>query len=204
MARPPGRHEEEALIPPIVVPDLVAGDLALRGPAPADVDAITRICQDPDVQRWTRVPAPYTIDDARRFVLMAIGALAEGTGAHLLAVSATDRRQVLGCVGLSIDGADRSAELGYWVAPEARGRGVATRSGRLLLGYAFEHLGVGAVRLQAAVTNAASNEVARALGFRPVGVLRRSMIDGPSGDRTAPRCDAQLYDLVPGELTDPI
>ncbi len=165
------------------------------------MEAITRICRDPDVQRWTRVPAPYTTDDARRFVLMSIGALAEGTGAHLLAVSADDHREVLGCVGLSIDGADRSAELGYWVAPEARGRGVATRSGRLLLGHAFAHLGVGAVRLQAAVTNPASNQVARALGFRPVGLLRRSMIDGPSGDPTAPRCDARLYDLVPGELT---
>jgi RimJ/RimL family protein N-acetyltransferase len=147
------------------------------------------------------VPSPYTVDDARRFVLMTIGALAEGTGVHLLAVSAAEPRRVLGCVGLSIDAADRSGELGYWVVPEARRRGVATRGSRLLLAHAFDRLGVGAVRLQAAEANAGSNAVALALGFRPVGVLRSSMIAGPSGDPTAPRCDAQLYDLVPGELT---
>jgi RimJ/RimL family protein N-acetyltransferase len=184
-----------------VVPDLSDGELALRAPAPADVDQITRICADPEIQLWTRVPSPYTTDDARRFVLMAIGALAEGTGAHLLAVDAVDRRRVLGCVGLSIEAADRSAELGYWVAPDARGRGVATRAGRLLLRYAFDHLGIGAVVLQAGLENAGSNAVARALGFQPVGVLRSSMIAGASGDADAPRRDARLYDLVPGELT---
>lgn len=147
------------------------------------------------------MPSPYTTDDARRFVLMTIGALAEGTGAHLLVVATADRNEVLGCVGVSIDAADRSGELGYWVAPEARGRGVATRASRLLLRYAFDHLGVGAVALQAAVGNTGSNAVARALGFQLVGVLRSAMIAGPSGDPRAPRCDAQLYDLIPGELT---
>lgn len=146
------------------------------------------------------MPSPYTTDDARRFVLMTIGALAEGTGAHLLAVATADRSEVLGCVGVSIDGADRSGELGYWVAPEARGRKVATRASRLLLRHAFDHLGVGVVVLQAAVGNTGSNAVARALGFRPVGVLRSAMIAGPSGDPRAPRCDAQLYDLLPDEL----
>jgi RimJ/RimL family protein N-acetyltransferase len=165
------------------------------------VPEITRICADEDIQRWTRVPSPYTTDDARRFVLMTIGALAEGTGAHVLVVAAADRTEILGCVGVSIDGADRSGELGYWVAPEARGRGVATRASRLLLRHAFDHLDVGAVALQAAVGNAGSNAVAQALGFRPVGVLRSAMIAGPSGDRRSPRCDAQLYDLLPGELT---
>lgn len=183
------------------MPELTDGDLALRAPAPADVAAITRICSDPDIQRWTRVPTPYTTDDARRFVLMAIGALAEGTGAHLLAVRNEDRRVVLGCIGLSIDLADRTGELGYWVAPEARGRGVAARGGRLLLAHAFARLGVGSVLLQAAVDNAASNGVARSLGFRPVGRRRSAMIIGPAGDLDAPRSDAQLYDLVPGELT---
>jgi RimJ/RimL family protein N-acetyltransferase len=146
------------------------------------------------------VPSPYTVDDARRFVLMAIGALAEGTGVHLLAVATDTPRTVLGCVGLSIDAADLSGELGYWVAPEARGRGVASRGARLLLRFAFDQLDVGAVRLQAAVDNVGSNAVAHRLGFQPVGVLRSSMIVGPSGDPAAPRADARFYDLLPDEL----
>src|SRR5690606_29979968 len=53
--------------------------LRLRLPADDDVAAITRICQDPDIQRWTRVPSPYTEDDARSFVSLAAEALADGS-----------------------------------------------------------------------------------------------------------------------------
>jgi RimJ/RimL family protein N-acetyltransferase len=175
--------------------------VVLREPTPSDVPAIARACRDPAIARWTRVPSPYTDDDARRFVLMAIGALAEGTGAHLVVAPVSTPGALLGCVGVSVDAADRTGELGYWVAPEARGAGVATRGSRLLARFVFDHVGVGALRLQAAVTNAASNAVARAVGFRHVGVLRSAMIDGPSGDPRAPRCDANLYDLLPDELS---
>jgi hypothetical protein len=40
----------------------------LRPPRLDDVLDITRICRDPDIERFTRVPSPYTEDDARRFV----------------------------------------------------------------------------------------------------------------------------------------
>ncbi|MFW6009829.1 MAG: GNAT family N-acetyltransferase, partial [Actinomycetota bacterium] len=59
----------------IVLPDLSDGELSLRPPAERDVDRITEICRDDEVQRWTRVPSPYTRDDARGFVQSSADAL---------------------------------------------------------------------------------------------------------------------------------
>lgn len=175
------------------------GDLRLRLPEAGDVDTITRICQDPEIQRFTRVPWPYTQQHAQQFVALGGTALESGEGVHLVAADQHDGT-LLGAVGLAVDAAELSGDLGYWVAPEARGRGVAVRGGRLLCPLAFEELDLGYVGLMAAASNAASNAVARRLGFTLEGTRRRAMIEGPSGDHTAPRCDGNIWGLLPDEL----
>ncbi len=62
-------------------------------------------------------------------------------------------------------------------------------------------LGLGYVMLWTAVENPASNAVARRLGFTHEGTSRDAMVLGPSGDASAPRGDAHLFGLRPGELT---
>jgi RimJ/RimL family protein N-acetyltransferase len=178
---------------------LVDEDLRLRVATLEDLPAILRICQDPEIQRWTRVPSPYLEQHAHAFISLSIAGAAEGTDAHLLAVdSATDA--VLGAVGLSLVPADLAGEVGYWVAPEARGRGVATRGTRLLCRLGFEDLGLGYIGLEAAAANAASNAVAKRLGFTLEGTRRSAMIAGPAGDPAAPRGDSNVWGLRPGEL----
>ncbi|MFA9432067.1 GNAT family N-acetyltransferase [Egicoccus sp. AB-alg2] len=186
-------------MPRIELPPLTSGPVRLRPPTEADVAAIAAACQDPDIQRFTRVPSPYTAANAREFVHFCRDTLQRGTGVHLLAVDTDD--EVLGAVGLGIDLADFSGELGYWVAPHARRRGVARRGCRLLLELAFGPLQLGFVGLHAAASNQASNGLARALGFTLEGTLREAMIDGPSGDRSAPRCDANVWGLRPHEYS---
>lgn len=184
---------------PITLPPLIDGDLRLRPPTEDDVAAVTAACQDPDIQRFTRVPSPYTTEHARAFVRFCAQGLADGSGIHLVAVDRDDDR-LLGAIGLDIDGTDVSGELGYWIAPGERRRGVATRGGRLLLTLAFGTFDLGYVGLYAAATNAASNAVARRLGFTHEGTRRLAMLDGPSGDRTSPRCDANVWGLLPDEF----
>jgi RimJ/RimL family protein N-acetyltransferase len=179
------------------LPELTDGELRLRLPTDDDVDWITSVCQDPDIQRFTRVPSPYTTADAQHFVQLAADAWGAGTGVHLLVVEGDER---LGAAGVELDRPDLSAEVGYWLAPGARGRGVATRATRLLCRFAFEHLGACRVGLMAAATNPGSNAVARRLGFTHEATLRQAMVDGPSGDPEAPRCDAMVWGLLPGEL----
>ena len=48
--------------------ELTDGRLLLRLPDRADVDDITRACQDPELQRWIPVPVPYRADHGRQWV----------------------------------------------------------------------------------------------------------------------------------------
>ncbi|GGI03815.1 GNAT family N-acetyltransferase [Egicoccus halophilus] len=186
----------------IDLPDLRTEHLRLRPPREDDVPAIVACCQDPDIQRFTRVPSPYTTTDGQRWVTFCRDGLVRGTGAHLLAVDADDDTRVLGAIGLDVDRVDDSGEAGYWIAPDARRQGVASNGCRLLIRFGFEELGLAYIGLHAAATNPGSNAVARALGFTHEGTLRSAMRDGPSGDRSAPRCDANVWGLRPGELLD--
>ena len=184
---------------PLAVPDRAGPGLRLRVPTEGDVTRITEICQDAEVQRFTRVPSPYTEEHAGSFVALAVAGVADATGLHLMITDA-DTDLVLGAVGLALDRRDASGEIGYWVAPEARRRGVAVAGCRTLLAHAFDVLGLGYVALWAAAENPASNGVARRLGCTHEGTARRAMLLGPTGDWSAPRGDANLWGIRPGEL----
>ena len=97
-----------------------------------------------------------------------------GTDLSLLAVDAEDR--LLGSVGLHGLGSDqRRGEIGYWTAVEARGRGVATRSVRLLSAHAFAALPLERLEIGVEVGNEASRKVAEQAGYTAEGVLRAWM-----------------------------
>jgi RimJ/RimL family protein N-acetyltransferase len=175
--------------------EITAAGLLLRQWRPDDADAVHRACQDPDIQLWTRVPSPYLPEHARHFVAqLAPAAWAEGTGAHF-AVTDAHTGELLGSCGLvSIDRVLRSAEVGYWTAPWARGRSVATRATRAVSRWAFEALDMRRVVWQAAVGNHASRLVALRAGFRIEGRLR--LAEGhPLGGH-----DGWVGSLLPSDL----
>ena len=124
------------------LPTLRDGDLVLRPKRPEDADAITAACQDPEIPRWTFVPSPYTRADAEAFLTSSAEEEAAGRSAGFLAVDAEDDR-LLGSFGvMELDREPGYGEIGYWVAAEARGRGVATRAVRLLADWARDELGL--------------------------------------------------------------
>ena len=85
----------------------------------------------------------------------------------------------VGVIGLhGVDRATSAAELGYWIATQAAGRGLMTEAGFALLDFAFRVLGLHRVELHAAPGNVASVRVAEKLGFRREGILR----DGSRGE----------------------
>jgi RimJ/RimL family protein N-acetyltransferase len=86
------------------------------------------------------------------------------------------------------------AATGYWLAPHARGRGVATRTLRLLARWAFSHLHLARLELTCAPDNLASQRVATRCGFVREGVLR-SHVRFKGGRR-----DSVMFSLLPGEL----
>ncbi len=75
-------------------------------------------------------------------------------------------------VALAIDRPGRTVELGYAIAPSARGRGVATEALRQLTAWALSELDVLRIELRINVDNEASKRVAERCGFVREGVLR--------------------------------
>jgi RimJ/RimL family protein N-acetyltransferase len=67
------------------------------------------------------------------------------------------------------------AEVGYWLAKDARGQGHVTRAVRLITDWGFRHLGLERIDLMAATGNPASQRVAERCGFTREAVLRSYM-----------------------------
>ena len=83
---------------------------------------------------------------------------------------------------MGIDREHGSAEIGYWVARAARGRGVATRAVRLVRDWAASELGLTTLELVIHEDNAPSHAVARAAGFTDTGEHRKPPREGlPEG-----------------------
>lgn len=185
--------------PSIVLPHpWIIGEQRLRMPEPKDVAAITAACQTLDIQRFTRMPVPYTTADAEHFLAMARDDLADSSGIHLL-ITDPPGEALHGVCGLDIDWRDACAEVGYWLHPNSRGRGIASRAVGELCRFAFG-LGIRRIGLQAAAANVGSQAIARRLGFTEEGRFRSAGTDGAAGDRSAPRTDMVQFGLLPGEL----
>jgi len=152
----------------LTVPDLHDDVVALRPPTPSDVGAITAAVQDPEIPRFTHVPAPYTAVDAVAFVGKAASSWRDGTDASFLVVDRTSG-VLLGSVGLQkLDAVPGEAHVGYWVDAAARRRGVATRALRLVTTWAFETLGLERLQAQVFTDNPWSQRVLEQAGFRRV------------------------------------
>jgi RimJ/RimL family protein N-acetyltransferase len=83
-------------------------------------------------------------------------------------------------------------EIGYWLLPRARGRGIATKVARTLAEFAFTR-GVHRVAAYVEVGNVQSERVLERAGFKREGVIR-SM---PKSDGR--RVDKTIFSLLPGE-----
>jgi RimJ/RimL family protein N-acetyltransferase len=166
----------------IVLPEapLSAGGTALRPWRDADLAAIVHACQDPEISRWTRVPYPYGEADARQYLLQRFDALHCGSAAPFAIVDPPDTT-LLGSISLMTpDWRHRRAEVGYWLAREARGRGHATSAVQAICRWGFTALGLERIELLAATANHASQRVAARAGFTREAVLR-SYMSGSGG-----------------------
>jgi RimJ/RimL family protein N-acetyltransferase len=151
----------------------IAGPGVLLRPARlADADQITAACADPAIQRFVPGLAnPYTRSDAVTWITDGRTA-ARAAGGLTLVMADPDTDQVLGSAAVHhVDRFDCVCELGYWVAPWARGRGLATSATATLSRWAHEH-GVHRVELCTDPVNWPSQRVAIAAGFRREGVRR--------------------------------
>ena len=173
--------------------------MTLRPWSGADLDAIVLRINDAQVATFLDlVPHPYTPQDAREWFAISAEGWRAGTSATFgIHVTALDG--AVGGVGVRFLGDldEGGAEIGYWVAAEARGRGVATTATRAAARWAFEAVPeLARLQLRADVDNVASNRVAEKAGFTREGVLRSQRFNARLGRRV----DFAMWSLLREEL----
>lgn len=135
--------------------------LLLRPPAKGDVPALPGLIGDWEVARWlSRVPHPYTEDDARDWLKIARRVRLFKQGLPMQVVRREDNLTIGGAGVSFADG-----EVGYWFGRTYWGHGYATEAVQAITRFAFEEYGMR--RLWAAVFpgNEASCRVLEKLGF---------------------------------------
>ena len=154
------------------VPTLTDGPVVLRGHREEDVTGVFEQCQDPVSQRWTTVPVPYSLDDARRFVTEQVPrAWADGS-MWSFAVEVDGR--FAGTVELADEG-DGRLEVAYGSHPWVRGTGSMERAVRLLVEWGFADRGAAVIVWRANRGNWASRKLAWRLGFTFDGTIRSAL-----------------------------
>jgi RimJ/RimL family protein N-acetyltransferase len=145
------------------VPVLTDELVTLRAHTADDIEPAYRACQDPELQKWTSIPVPYLREHAVHFLTEVVPAGWRDNTAWAWAIEYDG--QYAGTVDLR-DGEGGVGEVGFAVAPDARGNGVMTRALKLVVRYAFDSLGWKRVIWRAYVGNYASRRVAWKAGFR--------------------------------------
>jgi RimJ/RimL family protein N-acetyltransferase len=166
-------------------------EVVLRLPCAGDVDVVLAAFADPELREAGNLP-----NFGREQMLQSLPHLpalaASGRLLPLIAVDATGGEILGGGTLHHLDAERAIVEIGYWLMPHARGRGVATRIARLLAQHAFS-LGVQRVEAYVNVGNAPSDRVLERARFTREGVVRS--LPRPDGSRV----DKTLYSLLPGE-----
>ena len=158
-------------------PQLDAEGLRLRpwDDGERGVELVVRALDDPEIQRW--FPDVHGgVPEARRWLAIRRQRWQSESGADWAIV---DGEAVIGRMGLMrLSLADGLGEVGYWLLPEGRGRGVATRTLRAVCDWAFDSVGLHRLELVHSVDNPDSCGVAQRAGFALEGTARERMLHG--------------------------
>lgn len=161
-----------------------------------DATAVSEICADAAITKWTTVPSPYTLADAQYFIKEVAQA---GWRQDLRATWAVRLDgQLVGCVSLEF----ASSAIGYWFAPQVRGSGVARAAVAAVIRAAFDNFDMPALYWAAEIHDGVPNwpswRLAWSLGFKREGLVRLH------GQNKGEYCDQWVGTLLAGDPLEPV
>src|SRR5262249_18688994 len=115
-------------------PPLSDAVVSLRPLALTDVATVEAALDDPEICRWFDNPSVSASDVGER-------AAAGGQTGEAAEFALLDLEECVGSLWLTF-AADCRANVGYWLLPQARGKGIVTRALVRVSGWAFGELGV--------------------------------------------------------------
>jgi len=153
----------------------VDGSTELRLLTMADAEALYLLTEENrgDLRTWLNwVDSNTRIEDTRAFINRALRDHQQGDGLH---TGIWAGGSMVGVIDLfKIDRANGSAEVGYWLAPAHRGRGLMTRCCAALVDHALRAMGLNRVEIRIVVGNERSEAIPKRLGLTLEGTLREA------------------------------
>jgi RimJ/RimL family protein N-acetyltransferase len=147
---------------PLPAPRIEDDEILIRVWEERDLAAVATALADPEIVRRNRLPQPF---DTRAWLAAMPDRRRRGEALRLLVLDAGDGELLGGLALFRFDFERRSAELGYWLAAAARGRGVAGRAVALLCDWAFAELGLRRVEAETDADNLPSRRLLERSGF---------------------------------------
>lgn len=150
-------------------PPLDDGLILLRPWRSTDVVKVAEAIRDPAIQRWSHL-SYGDIETLRRRVAEMPTEMAAGAAIRMLIVDARDDEALFGAIALfDINLKAHTAEVGYWLAASARGRGIASRALGLISNWAAQELALRRFLAKCDVGNEGSQRLLRRVGFTARG-----------------------------------
>ncbi|MBK3565890.1 GNAT family N-acetyltransferase [Streptomyces sp. MBT62] len=157
-----------------VKPVLTGEKTVLRPFTESDADGIWQLIQDPEVVRFTFEPSTELTPERLR---SWYATRADQPDRLDLAVTDPATGELLGEVVLhEWDPTARSCTFRTLIGPRGRGRGIGTEATRLIVGHAFEQLGLHRIQLEVYGHNHRARRVYEKVGFVVEGVRREAML----------------------------
>ena len=168
-----------------------------------DVDAVHAFASDPVVTQWSTW-GPNTWSDTEAFIADAAAEPASRERTRFTLAVLFEGRLAGTAAVWTTSASDRNGELGYTLAHDAWGLGLATETAALLLGHAFGPMGLVRVEATCHPDNAGSVRVLEKNGFIFEGRLREHrLVDGRRRDSllfAALLSDRELSQSAPDKL----
>ena len=160
--------------------------LLLRPFRLSDTDDVLEYGSDPEWAAFS--PRPYTRSDAEKVVAKAVLKSWDEEAVFAIVLEA----RVVGLIVLDVDTKHRRAELGYEVARDVWGQGLATEAAIAVCDWGFHEYGLAKVHAGADPRNERSLRVMEKLGMRREGIHRSHDVE--RGERVDAACYAVLRD----------
>ena len=159
-----------------------------------DAESVAKYANNEKIAKNLRnvFPYPYTLEDAKGYVYSCVDC-----GDDRQLVRAIDvNGEAVGSVGLFLgtDVAERSAELGYWLAEEYWRKGIMSSAVKQLCREAFETFELERIYAEPFAYNEGSKGVLLKAGFTYEGTMRSSVY------KRGQVFDQCLYSLLKGEI----
>ncbi len=118
------------------------------------------------------VTEDYSLESADEFINRTQKAFAENTSQTF---GIFYREKVVGAIGfVNFNWGSKRTEIGYWIAQDHEGKGIVTKSCKVLIKYAFDELKMNRIEIRCATENIKSRAIPERLKFTLEGVLRQS------------------------------